>query len=339
MRIKWPSSEQLLYLANVLADKWWFKQTPKNLRSVLIVRWDEIGDMAASAHVFGAVKKRFPEAKLTVLCKPFVKSLIEHDPSVDEVLTDINSFGQHYDALIEMRGTWTTLFKAFRYGVKYRSARAEVRLRNKGNQLHETITNTQTVWPITGEIAIPQTQLFYSDVDREKVEQFLQSNGIQNFAVFHAGARRVLRQWPKDRFSKTAAYLKEMYQLEIVFAGTEEDEKDIEEISAPLKFTTYKFTKGYSLSQFSCLCERAQIYVGNESGPLQIASAMGVPVVGLFGPGVPDIFYPLSAKSVVLHHVLKCNPCDQIHCVQPDNPCIAMISYDMVRGAVNEILH
>ncbi len=339
MRIKIPSSEQLLYMANVLVDRFWFKQKPESVRSVLVVRWDEIGDMAASAHVFGGIKKRFPEAKLTVLCKPFVKSLIEHDPSIDEVLTDIQSFNQHYDAVIEMRGTWKTLFKSFQYRVKYRSARAEVRLRNKGQQLHETITNTQTVWPICGEINIPQSKLFYSEQDREKVNHFLQVNGLQKFAVIHAGARRVLRQWPKDRFALAAAYLKDMYQLDIVFAGTEEDEKDIDEIVSGLKFSTYKFTRGYSLSQFSCLCERAEIYVGNESGPLQIASAMGLPIVGLFGPGVPDIFYPLSEKSVVLHFLLKCNPCDQVHCVQPENPCITMISYDMVRGAINEILH
>src|SRR5574343_44633 len=339
MRLKIPSSEQLLYMANVLVDRFWFKQNPKNVRSILVVRWDEIGDMAASAHVFGAIKRRFPEAKLTVLCKPFVKSLIEHDPSIDEVFTDIQSFNKHYDAVIEMRGTWKTLFKSFRYRVKYRSARAEVRLRNKGQQLHETITNTQTVWPICGEVNIHQSKLFYSEQDKEKVNHFLQVNGLQKFAIIHVGARRVLRQWPKSRFTQITAFLKEIHGLDIVFAGTEEDEKDINEIRTGLNFETFLFTRGFSLSQFACLCQHATIYVGNESGPLQIASAMQVPVVGLFGPGVPDIFYPLSSKSVVIHHVLDCNPCDQVHCVRPEDPCINLISFDMVRGAVNEILN
>jgi heptosyltransferase-3 len=339
MRIKWPSSEQLLYLANVLADRFWFKQHPAQLQSVLVVRWDEIGDMAASAHVFGGIKRRFPEAKLTVLCKPFVKSLIEHDPAIDNIITDIEKFDQHYDAVIEMRGTWKTLFKSFRYQIKYRSARAEVRLKNKGAQLHEIITNSETVKPIIGETDIPQTPMFYSDADLEKVQAFLSHNTIAKFAVIHAGARRVLRQWPKERFAMVAEFMKKMHGLDIVFAGTKEDEADIAEICMDLAFKTYNFTEGYSLSQFACLCSKAGIYVGNESGPLQIASAMGIPVVGLFGPGVPDIFYPQSPKSIVIHHVLQCNPCDQIHCVQPDNPCIKMISFDAVRGAVNEILH
>ena len=76
MRIKLPSNEQILFLANVLVNRFWFKQNPKNLKSILVLRWDEIGDMAASAHVFTAIKKTFPAAQLTVLCKPFVKPLI-----------------------------------------------------------------------------------------------------------------------------------------------------------------------------------------------------------------------------------------------------------------------
>jgi len=339
MRIKWPSSEQLLYLANVSADRLWFKQNPSQLQSVLVVRWDEIGDMAASAHVFGAIKRRFPEATLTVLCKPFVKSLIEHDPAINHIITEIEGFNQHYDAVIEMRGTWKTFFKSFRFRVQYRSARAEVRLKNKGAQLHEIITNSETVKPIIGEANIPQTPMFYSNADHKKVLAFLSDNAIEKFAVIHAGARRVLRQWPKERFAMVEEFMKKMHGLDIVFAGTKEDEADIAEIGMDLAFKTYNFTEGYSLSQFSCLCSKADIYVGNESGPLQIASAMGIPVVGLFGPGVPDIFYPQSPKSVVLHHVLSCNPCDQIHCVQADNPCINRISFDAVRAAVNEILH
>ena len=339
MRIKVPSNEQILFFANVLVNRFWFKQYPKTLNSILVIRWDEIGDMAASAHVFEAIKKRFPEARLTVLCKPFVKPLIENDSSIDEVLGEIDGFNQTFDAVIEMRGTWKTLWKSLRYGVKYRSSRAEVRLRNKGKQLHETITNTETIWPITGKMEIPQKPLFFSSEDERVVQVFLAQHQIKQFAVIHAGARRKLRQWPKDRFAKAVNYLKTFYGLDIVFAGTAEDEADIEVIKKDLNFSCYNFTQGYSLSQFSALCKQASIYLGNESGPLQIASAMEIPVIGLFGPGVPDIFYPLSPKSMVIHHVLKCNPCDQIHCVQPQNPCIEMISNDVVRGAINEILH
>jgi hypothetical protein len=120
-----------------------------------------------------------------------------------------------------------------------------VRLRNKGPQLHETVTNAETIWPITGKIDVPQMPLFYSQNDEEVVQDFLAKNQITRFAIIHAGARRKLRQWPKDRFAKAVDYLKNMYQLDIVFAGTQEDEADIEDIKKGLNFQTYNFTKGY----------------------------------------------------------------------------------------------
>ena len=47
-----------------------------------------------------------------------------------------------------------------------------------------------------------------------------------------------------------------------------------------------------SLGTFASVISRAELFLGNESGPLQIADAMGVKSIGLFGPGVKDVFYP-----------------------------------------------
>jgi len=338
MRLKWPSNEQLLFLANVLADRLWFKKNATELKAILFVKWDEIGDMAAAMHVFEAVKHQYPNAKITVVCKPFVKSLIESNGFVDEILTDINAFNRRYDAVVELRGTWQTLLKAFKYRIIYRVSRAEIRLKNKGQQLHETLTNTAVVQLLHPSIEHVQPGISFSPTDEASVNDFLKANGIENFAIIHAGARKKLRQWPKERFALAIEYLHKKYQLSIVFAGSKDDEADIDIIKSDLGFQTFNFTSGFSLSQFANLCSKARIYIGNESGPMQIASNAGIPVIAIYGPGVPHVFYPLSKDSKVLHHVLDCNPCDQIHCVRPDNPCISMVKVDDVLESIDEIL-
>jgi ADP-heptose:LPS heptosyltransferase len=340
MQLRWPSGEQILYAANVLVNKWFFNQrigiAP---RSILVVKWDEIGDMATATHVFANLKASYPEVELTVLCKPFVQNLIIRDPSIDKIITDIRSFRQRYDLVVELRGTWTTLLKSIIYKAKYRVSRAEVRLRNKGNQLHEIDTNLAIIQPILQKAALNTPRLFFSEEDATSVARFLDNRGIRKFAIIHAGARRKLRQWNLDRFTLAAQYLHEKYGFEIVFAGSAEDRPDIETIRSFLNFPTFDCTEGFSLSQFSYLCFRSSFYLGNESGPLHIASAFEVPLLGLFGPGVPNVFYPRSAGAKILHHVLSCNPCDQIHCVYPGNPCISRIEIADVLEKIDEILH
>ena len=90
---------------------------------------------------------------------------------------------------------------------------------------------------------------------------------------------------------------------------------------------------------FAALCDKASIFVGNESGPLQIASTFAkLPTVALFGPGVPNVFYPIGGNKKVLHYILDCNPCDQKKCVQPDNKCIDMITEIEVKSAIDELI-
>ncbi len=341
MPVRLPSNEQILYVANILANKLLFRQKVVDApKTILVVKWDEIGDMATCTHVFASLKLSYPDSELTVLCKPFVKNLVINDPHIDKVLTDGSEYHRVYNLVVELRGTWKTLFKAIRYKAKYRVSRAETRLKHKGRQLHEIHTNMEIVRPlllegVTGSMPV----LYYNEKDAARVSEFLENNHIGRFALIHAGARRKLRQWNLDRFALAAQYLHEKYGLEIIFVGSGEDKKDIESINSYLDFKTFDFSSGFSLSEFGSLCSRASFYLGNESGPMHIASAFKVPMIGLFGPGVPNVFYPLSEKSVVLHHVLSCNPCDQIHCVHPENPCISRIMAGDVFEKIDEILH
>ena len=334
--------EQLLFAANIIINILFFKQKLNSpIRSILVVKLDEIGDMAACTHVFKLLKNQFPNAPIELLCKPFVKSLVENDPNIDHIITDEIKYNKSYSLVVELRGTWKTLFKSVLYKGKYRLSRAEVRMANKGRQLHEIDTNYEIIKPIinSDKANFITHQLYFSQNDIKTVESFLKDNKISKFAIIHAGARRKLRQWPAERFAFVANYLFEKYKLEIIFSGSQEDNETYENIEKYIKFKPHYFTNGFSLAMFSYLCSKASFYIGNESGPLQIASVFKMPLIALYGPGVPNVFYPRAQNSIVLHHVLKCNPCNQIDCVQPEMPCINLILENDVIMAIDKFLN
>jgi ADP-heptose:LPS heptosyltransferase len=360
------------------------------IKSILVVKWDEIGDMAAAVHVFGTLKSVYPVIKLTVLCKPFVASLIAGDPAVDAVITDIEDWRERYDVVVELRGTWKTLWKsmALRTMPKYRVDRGWVRFLQRGDQPHEVVTNERIIRPLLGEgqpiakralypsaeeIAAAQVWSDWalsgigsaqvnssnnlsagvqlnssiSPSEGEKLDAtFNQSPGektelveFTGYAILHTGARRELRRWPLDRFVALSKWLLREKKLVPIWVGTADEEQQLDEAFA-LGAAGKKWVapEGSSLLSFCAFIASSKLYVGNESGPLQLADIAQIPMVAIYGPGVPNVFYPMSARSRVLHEVLDCNPCDQIHCVRPSDRCIDRIGLAAVQLAVNEVL-
>ncbi len=368
-------SEKWLYFFNILVSRWvntlgpgglGFSMRPSTqmnsasgqingkggkssklaIKSILVVKWDEIGDMAAAVHVFGTLKSAYPEAELHVLCKPFVSTLIAGDTAIDKVITNIDNWQQRYDVVVELRGTWQTLRKSLslRTMPKYRVDRGWVRFLQRGSQPHEVVTNERIIRPLVGEdFAIDKRQLFPSAAEFSEAQVWnawaLNDADSPGYAIFHTGARRELRRWPLERFVALSKWLLSKKNLMPIWVGTVDEESQLDEAFA-MGAVGKKWVapKGSSLLSFYAFIASSKLYVGNESGPLQLADIAEVPLVAIYGPGVPDVFYPQSTRSRVLHEFLDCNPCDQIHCVRPSDRCIDRISFASVQLAVSEVL-
>jgi heptosyltransferase-3 len=260
---------------------------------------------------------------------------------VDQVVTDEKALSGKYDLIVDLRGKWKGLFYAFKHRPLLRLDRGTVRLKNKrkGAHPHEMTTNVEIIAPLLSEPLPPlNPRLYTSEADQQAATSYLQANSLTKFAVLHTGARRVLRQWPGERFAIIAQLLHDQYGFEIIFAGDNNDTENIAAIRSQIPFPTFSIAGTLGLGAFSALVAKAGIYLGNESGPLHIASTNNIPCIGLYGPGEPTVFYPISKKSAVIHHILECNPCDQIHCVHPDNPCIKRITIEEVREKITGLL-
>ncbi len=336
--------EQLIYGASAIISQLINSgRNPQKLsfKNILFIKDDEIGDLCYSIPVFAMIKKQYPESKTTLLCKPFAKDLVKADQNLDRIVTDWAEVDDRYDLIIELRGTWKSNWKALQLLPRYRLDRGSVKLKNKfsGKRLHETEINYQVVESlinIENKTLVPV--LFQMPEDEMQANDFILSNCLTHFAVMHPGTRRELKKWPLDRFAKTAQYLKEKYQLDTVFIGDKNDVEDIKKVQATIPFITYSTAGILSLGAFGALVKRATIYVGNDSGPLHISALNGTPSIGLYGPVAPTIFYPPVVNAVVLHKVLPCNPCNQLNCVHPENPCIQQISFEEVQEKIDVLL-
>jgi len=334
--------EKVLFLVSSIYQKikqlFWSKSN-FDIHEILVVKWDEIGDMAAALHVFELIKGSFPKSKITLICKEYVLPIVANNPFIDSIYTQPKSaFIKKYDTIIDLRSNFSILRKCIDNNPKMYLGRGIIRFKNRKKQKHETATNYEIIAPILTKAKPPVSpKIYITGQQIQEVDAFLKSNNIQKYAVLHTLARAKLRQWSIKNYITIAHYLYQKYQLSIILACSPEETKSLSPhlINMPINTTIFNGAQG--LLSFAALCKQASIFIGNESGPLQIASTFyELPKIGLFGPGVKDVFYPIGGK--VIHHVLDCNPCNQINCVRPDNPCIDLITIAEVQDAIDDLL-
>ena len=156
--------------------------------------------------------------------------------------------------------------------------------------------------------------------------------------ALHAGANWLLKRWPARRFAELADRLSERYGAKVLFIGGEGDRSLINQISGRMKTRPLVSAGRTTFRQMGALLKHAKLLISNDSGPLHMGMAAGVPVVALFGPTDPKLTGPVNgAVATVLFGSIGCPvPCYQLRC--PANLCMEQISVEDVLSAAARFL-
>jgi ADP-heptose:LPS heptosyltransferase len=168
--------------------------------------------------------------------------------------------------------------------------------------------------------------------------------------VLHVSAGNPFRRWPEASFAELAAALVSTgRRRRLVATGGPSDRAATERVLAAARGAAgadagARLIDGetLSLAELRALCDRAALYIGGDSGPLHLASASDVPIVGLFGPTLAVRSLPWRPPEVPSVSVdagpLECRPCDQRECAPGDFRCLTRLSADDVRAAAERLL-
>lgn len=151
--------------------------------------------------------------------------------------------------------------------------------------------------------------------DREAAAALLREAGAGEGPVFvlHPGSgdNFLGRRWDPGNFSRLADHLLARHGGVVVLTGTSAEEALAEEVRAGVRRREGVVPAAGRLGvrALAALCERASLVVSNDTAPVHLASALGKPVLGLYGPNTPVLYGPLSAGSVAFYHRTPCSPC------------------------------
>ncbi len=275
-----------------------------------------------------AIVKHHPDDDVTLLTTPpFVDLFAEH-PRLSTIALDRSKWFTSDSTL--GRRAW---IKKRRFDVVYdlqgnrisrmlvRSSRAPVRVGKKGGSVYNCHPpsddeNRHVFERLTAFVAAagipdvaPRGALYPSTADTERVGRWKTDHGIVDgrYVVLHAGSSPEWpsKRWPANYYEKLALLLEQVgYQC--VWVGGKTDEGLNHGLAARAGIDA---TGKFNTMQLYLLGKNAGLAVTNDSGPMHILAAAGIPVFSFFGPTNWFKHHAAGQKNRVLYHPVDCGPC------------------------------
>lgn len=178
----------------------------------------------------------------------------------------------------------------------------------------------------------PRVELPHDVEAERRIEQRLAEQGCRDFAILNPGAGWGAKRWPAERYGGVARALTGDGLHAILNYGPGED--DLAREAAAASAGTAVAMK-CTITELIALTRRARLFIGGDTGPLHLASALQIPVVAIFGPTDPARNGPYGTRSVVLRN--PASPTTHARHAQPDQGLLE-IGVDAVVEAARALL-
>lgn len=299
----------------------------------LVIRLSSIGDIVHALPAVAALGETYPEAEIhwavesryAILLdgNPFVHRLVKLDTlgwrrklatlatwkAIGRALTDLRQV--EYDAAVDFQGLYKSALIAWLSCSRARLGFAKQWLREPAAR----VLYTEPISPRGGEHVIQmnlalverlgaraarwQFPLPQSEADARYVEQQLAALESQEFMVINPGGGWTSKRWAPESYAELIRRLEREFPDVIFLTGSPEEGPLIRNIIQSSGSARAKHFPS-TVTQFIALVRRAKLFLSGDTGPLQLAAAVGTPIVALYGPTDPARNGPFSPADITL---------------------------------------
>jgi len=314
----------------------------EKIKKILVIILDYIGDNILSQPTFDILKEHFPTAQIDVMVGEWTKDLYKAHPGVRRVipyncawlnrgksrwslrrrlsvLTQV--YSEKYDLIVDVRGSFATLALALFKASKYRAdtrvsfardliSRFERKFFGRRDGFFVDARRPYRVVEMFRQIGInhthpPKAAVFVPEDDKKEMRRILSETGLdinKKIVSFHPCAAEPLKLWENKKWAQAGDELIQRYGVQLVVSGTKTDLATIEGIIRLMQKPAFNLAGKMTLMQLAALIDLSALCVCLDSGPMHIAGALHVPVIGLFGADDPKTCAPWTDRCRLLFH-------------------------------------
>jgi len=324
---------------------------------LLIRATNWVGDAIMALPALRAVRTRFPEAEITILARRYVAFIYENQQVSDNMMF-VDSEGdplgelraQKFDVALLLQNAFAAAWLTWRTGIPERIGYAR-----DGRSV--LLTKAVPV-PRPGEIpsheqyyylellrragwldSLPDNSLITLNVperNRQRAAEFLVSSGLEpgglRIAIGAGASYGSAKCWPPDRFAELANRLQAQSGADVILFGTRAEAPVSSAIAAGLHRPPIDLTGKTAITDLPALLSQCHLFIGNDSGAMHVAAAVGLPVVAIFGPTDPFGTAPVTPRSSIVQAKPYCSPCFLRRC-PTDHRCMTQVTPEAVEAA------
>jgi lipopolysaccharide heptosyltransferase I len=331
---------------------------------ILLIKPSSLGDIVHAIPVVSAVKERWPKAQITWVVKRQWADLVECVEGVDRVwplattamgwLHQVRALrAERFDLAVDLQGLFRSGALAGLSGAPERIGFANgregspwfysTRVPVPSPDMH-AVDRYLLVAQALGASATrpPQFRFVVNDSDAMFVRHEFQRYGLsvdQSWIAVHISARWPTKRWPLESFAAVLDRLEKERLGPTVLIGASDDRTDVDRLRSLGTTAFIDLTGRVPLRCLPATLSKASIMITNDSGPMHIAAAFGVPVVAMFGPTSAARTGPYGKGHHVLSEAVPCSPCFSRVCRHsPHMECLYRIQPNQVVEAVRRLL-
>lgn len=327
-------------------------------RNIIVRMPNWIGDMVMATPVLTDLRKAYPHARITAMCRGPVSELLLADPEVDELFcfSKTSSFSRRddkknlieklrcgkYDLGILLTHSLSSAWWFWQGKVKTRLGydcngrrlllTHAVPLPENMDRQHLVITYKMLLEPLGISISDTPPRIFLTPKEVNEARQLLKQHGVTQASKvvgINPGATYgSAKCWLPERFREVAMRLLGDPNIVVVFFGDQATAPLVKEICQDLPSRVINLAGLTSLRELASLISICDVLLTNDSGPMHIADALGTRIIALFGSTSEIVTGPYRTGKVIHKHV-DCSPCYQRTC-PIDFRCMKRISADEV---------
>jgi lipopolysaccharide heptosyltransferase II len=351
-----------------------FPVEKKHIKNILVMKpYGGLGDLLLSTPVIHSLKMEFPDATMTVMAKETFADILEGNPYIDWVVPVpyawTNGFSKFGEQLRAIRNgnfdlalvLWTSFREALLLllaGIPYRvgqsgrllysfmfSHQVDKRSEEGDEETHQVEILLDNVRSLGFEPKNKEVIIKVSDEATSYVDKLLYDTCMLHDEFFIGfnitkGMPVTRDQWPIKKFQSFARALSARFNAPVVFTGTESEKGVIDAVLEKLKGPYFSIAGKTDLRQLAAFIKRCGLFVSPDSGPMHMAAALKVPVVGIYGLkcDYPKRWAPWTPDSRIVR--IPKIPCEY-ECIKETCPnfiCYEAIPDDMLVNAAENLI-